>query len=65
MSIWFQLTMGVASDEYLTTMALNANNLVFIAQGHIMLIVMLHCSGMWHQLAIRNDARVPALVDEK
>ena len=36
-----------------------------IVQGRIMLSVMLHCSVMRHQLAMRNNGGVPALVAEK
>jgi len=57
--------MGVALNKYVPSMALNADNLGLIVQGCIMLSVMLHCSVMRHQLAMRNNGGVPALVAEK
>ena len=57
--------MDVALNEYVPSMASNADNLGFIVQGRIMLSMMLHCSVMRHQFATRNDGGVPALVAEK
>ena len=56
---------GVASKEYIPSIASNADKLGFSVQGRNMFKVMSHCSVILHQLAILNEGGVPALVAEK
>ena len=56
---------GVASKEYIPSIASNAERLGFNVHGHIMLRVMSACSNILHQFAILNEGGVPALIAVK
>lgn len=56
---------GVASKEYVPSMASNAERRGLVVQGRIMLRVMSHCSVILHQFAILKEEGVPARVAVK
>ena len=56
---------GVASNEYIPSIASNADEFGFSVQGRNMFRVMSHCSVILHQFSIQNEGGVPALVAEK
>ena len=57
--------MDVASNEYVLSMASNAENIWFIVQELIIVSVMLHCAVMQYQLFMQNNGGVSSLVAEK
>ena len=56
---------GVASKEYMPSVASKAERRGLVVQGRIMLRVMLHCSVILHQFAILKEDGVPARVAMK
>ena len=56
---------GVASNEYMPSIALNAESNGLVVQGRIMFRVMSHCSVILHQLDILKVDGAPALVAVK
>ena len=56
---------GVASNEYIPSMASKAESRGLVVQGRIILRVMSHCSVILHQFAILKEDGVPARVAVK
>ena len=56
---------GVASKEYVPSIASNADRSGLVVHGRIMLSVMSHCSSILHQFAIGKEGGVLARVEVK
>ena len=57
--------MGVASKEYIPSMASKSDRFGLVLHGHIMFRVMSHCSNILYQVDILNVSGVPDFIDRK
>ena len=58
-------SMGVASKEYITSVASKAERFGLVLHGRIMLRVMSHFSNIFHQFDILNVSVVPDFINKK